>query len=227
MLAAAFLAAAQPARAQWIVHDPTSYASLIRQAQTALEQLQQLKAQVEEARRLYEGFANASGAGAYAPSLHATGLRAFLPRLADWRSAADGDLEALGDIGRRAREIREAGRLHQAPAGDPAGQDLERAGDRAARDAALGEAAAQAGAQRLQGLAELGARLDQAGSARAVMDLQARLAAEQAMAVNDQMRLQGLAMAQAAEERLRAQRDRERAKAAAEARLVALRSGFR
>ena len=43
------------------------------------------------------------------------------------------------------------------------------------------------------------------------MDLQARLQAEQALIANDQVRLQGLVMAQAAEDRVQQQRDRERA----------------
>lgn len=58
------------------------------------------------------------------------------------------------------------------------------------------------------------------------MDLQARIAAEQAMSLNDQMRLQGLAMAQDAEARLQQQRDRERAEAARQARMQRYRSGF-
>jgi type IV secretion system protein VirB5 len=223
---AALLAAATPAAAQLVVHDPTSYGSLLQQAQTALGQLQELKAQVAATRQLHEGFATASGAGRLAPSLAAPQLRAFVPDLDRYVAAARGDFQALGDIGRRAGELRAAQRLYAAPADDPAAKDLEHQGDRAARDLALGEQAARAGAARLAGLTELSAALDTAPNARAVMDLQARLAAEQAMIANDQMRLQGLAMAQAAEDRLQAQRDRERAAAARDARRQLYRSAF-
>jgi type IV secretion system protein VirB5 len=58
------------------------------------------------------------------------------------------------------------------------------------------------------------------------MDLQARATTEQAMIANDQMRLQGIAMAQAAEDRLQAQRDRERMLAARDARMATYRRGF-
>jgi type IV secretion system protein VirB5 len=58
------------------------------------------------------------------------------------------------------------------------------------------------------------------------MDLQARATTEQAMIANDQMRLQGIAMAQAAEDRLQAQRDRERMLAARESRMAAYKQGF-
>jgi type IV secretion system protein VirB5 len=215
------------ANAQLIVHDPTSYASLIREAQTALDQLNELKSQVGEAKRLYDGFNTASGAGALATALGAPQLRALVPDIDKYIAAAKGDMAALGALGRKAADIREAARLFTAQPEDLPGQDLERSGDRAARDLALGQEAANAGARRLEGLQQLASALDAAPNARAVMDLQARLAAEQAMIANDQMRLQGLAMAQDAEARLQAQRDRERAEAATEARLQLFRRGFR
>jgi type IV secretion system protein VirB5 len=215
-----------PASAQMIVHDPTSYASLIREAQTALDQLTELKAQVGETKRLYDGFNTPSGAGGLAAALGAPQLRAFVPDIDKYVAAAKGDLAALGAIGRKAADIRQAQRLFTAKADDVLGQEVERSGDRAARDLALGQEAAGVGAGRLDGLQQLALALDAAPNARAVMDLQARLAAEQAMIANDQMRLQGLAMAQHAEIRLQAQRDRERAEAQADARLELFRRTF-
>ena len=220
------LAFATPAPAQLVVHDPTSYASLIRQATTALDQLRELQSQVAEARRLYDGFNTGSGAGALAGILKAPELRAYVPEVDRYVAAARGDLAALGDLGRKAADIRAEMRLYTAPVDDALGQDLERQGDRAARDLALGRAVATAGARRLEGLDTLLSALDGAPNARAVMDLQARISAEQALSLNDQMRLQGLAMAQHAEARLQAQRDRERAAAARAARMNGYRSGF-
>lgn len=225
-LAAALSLGSQPAAAQLVVHDPTSYASLIRQATTALDQLNELRSQVAEAKRLYDGFNTGSGAGALAGLLKAPELRTYLPDVEKYVAAAKGDLSALGEIGRRAQEIRADRRLYTAGAGDRLGQDLERLGDGAARDLALGEAAAAAGSRRLEGLNDLLSALDSAPNARAVMDLQARFDAEQAMMLNDQMRLQGLAMAQAAEARLEVQRDRERAQADADARIALFRRAF-
>jgi type IV secretion system protein VirB5 len=225
-LAATLALAATPAAAQVVVHDPTSYASLIRQATTALDGLNELRTQVAEARRLYDGFNTASGAGGLANLLASPELRAFVPDVDKYVAAARGDLAALGEIGRKAGEIRAGARLYTPRADDILGQDIERQGDRAARDLALGQAAATAGSARLKGLNELLGALDGAPNARAVLDLQARFAAEQAMTANDQMRLQGLAMAQDAEVRLQAQRDRERAEAAADARLEIFRRSF-
>ena len=80
------------------------------------------------------------------------------------------------------------------------------------RSASVGELR---GDQRLDGLETLRPALDTAPNARAVLDLRPALTAEQAMIQNEQMRLQGLAMAQAAEERLEAQRRPRTAEAAA------------
>lgn len=215
-----------PASAQLVVHDPTSYASLIREAQTALDQLTELKAQVGEAKRLYDGFNNLSNVNGLATSLATPELRAFVPDIDKYVAAARGDLAALGALGRKATDIREAQRLFTARADDLLGQELDRQGDRAARDLVLGQEVASVGSGRLAGLQELTQALDAAPNARAVMDLQARLSAEQAMIANDQMRLQGLAMAQAAEARLQTQRDRERSAAAREARMAAYKRGF-
>lgn len=214
------------AHAQMIVHDPTSYVKLIAQAQTALDQLNELKTRVQQGKELFTSLNEASIVSAIAGQLGVPELREMLPDITALTAAGKGDLTALGKIGQRADEIRAQARLYTAPEGDGIGADVEAAGDRAARDLALGEAVATAGKERLEGLKELQAAIDTAPNARAVLDLQARAATEQAMIANDQMRLQGLAMAQAAEDRLQAQRERERMMAERAARMAAYKRGF-
>jgi len=217
---------ATTAQAAMVVYDPTSYAKLIEQAKTALDQLQEVKTQVQQGQALFDSLNEASGVGQIAAQLGAPSLREVLPDVSALAAAAKGDLTGLGAIGTRADTIRSANRLYTPSVGDPSSTDLEAAGRRAARDLALGEAVSTAGAQRLAGLQTLQQAIDTAPNARAVLDLQARAATEQAMIANDQMRLQGLAMAQAAEDRLQAQRDRERMAAAREARMAVYRQGF-
>ncbi|KQW67025.1 hypothetical protein ASE17_20585 [Phenylobacterium sp. Root77] len=226
LLAAGLLAGAGPAKSQAIVHDPAAYASLLAQARTALDHLNELKSQVMEAQRLYDGFNQASNIGDLAAALSHPTVRAFVPEIAPYVAAARGDFTGLGELGEAAQVVREANRLFSARPGVGVDRELEAAGDRAARDVALGRAAAEVGAVRMEGLAEIGRALDGASNARAVLDIQARLAAEQAMIANDQMRMQGLEMAQRAEERLQIQRDRESARAASEARREIYRQGF-
>ncbi len=203
-----------------VVYDPAAYFKLIEQAKTALDQLNELKTQVKQGEKLFDSLNQASGVGQIASQLSLPSLRGILPDVSALSAAAKGDLSGLGSIGTRADAIRDANRLYTPLAGDPLGADLEAAGMRAARDQALGEAVSTAGAQRLTGLQTLQQAIDSAPNARAVLDIQARATTEQAMIANDQMRLQGLAMAQAAEDRLQAQRDRERMAAARDARMA-------
>ena len=167
---------ATTANAAMIVYDPTSYAKLIEQARTALDQLNELKAQVQQGEQLLTSLNDASVVSRIASELNIPGLRDFLPDVAALSAAANGDLDALGAIGRRADEIRAANRLYTPTDGDEAGADLEAAGQRAARDLALGEVVSTAGADRLEGLKTLQAAIDTAPTARAVLDLQARAA---------------------------------------------------
>jgi type IV secretion system protein VirB5 len=230
LLAAAGLAAlslaAPAAHAQMAVYDATSYVKLIQQAQTALNQLHQAETQVQQGEQLLQSFNQASNVGALAQSLEAPALRQLLPGVPALMAAAHGDMAGLGAIGTQAAAIRNANRLYTPPAGDTLAGDLEAMGLRAARDLALGQAVATGGQERLTGLQSLQVSIDAAPNARAVLDLQARAQAEQALIANDQMRLQGLAMTQAADDRLQAQRDRERLAAANAARLALYRSGF-
>lgn len=224
---AAFLLA-QPgaASAQMAVFDSANYAKLLQETETALKQLQQLEQQVQQGQELLTSLNQISNVNSLATVLSQPALRSFLPSANLYVSASQGNLTSLGAIGANAQAIRSANQLYTAPAGDAAGADLMAAGNRAALNLAAGEAVGQAATARLTGLQQLQTGLDTAANARAVLDLQARIQAEQAMIANDQMRLQGLAMTQAAQAQIQTQRDQERAAAASQARLSLYQSGF-
>jgi len=229
LLLAAALAlglSAGTAQAQMVVHDPTNYVKILQQAQTALDQLNELKTEVLQGKQLFDSFNTASGIGEIAAELGLPNLRDVIPDVSKLTTIGGGDLAALGAIGERAGVIRDAQRLFSFDASTPRGAEFEAAGQRIARDLALGEAVSTAGAERLQGLKAINAAIDSAPNARAVLDLQARAAAEQAMIANDQMRLQAIAMAQAAEDRLQRQRDLERMAAGRASRMALYRSAF-
>ncbi len=220
--------ATSPAHAQFggIVHDPTSFAQMVKNAKNAIDQLNELKAQVQQGQELFDSLNDASDVNAIAARLGMPELRDLLPDIDLYQAALSGDLAALGELGERADEIRARNRLYTPPAGELGAAEtyyrdaLESSGARAARDYATGERVAEIADQRLEGLEELRSALDTAPNARAVMDLNARIAAEQAMIQNDQMRLQGIAMLQEAEDRLQRQRDLERAEAGRAERLA-------
>lgn len=231
-LVAAFALTPAVAQAQHIVHDPTAYARLVEDARTALQQLRALQAQVEQGQALLDSLNSISDVNSLASALGLPEVRNPLPDLRALRAAADGDLTALGDLADRADAIRRETRRYTPPAGDlPTAEgyyrdSLERSGARTARDLAVGEAVSQASDQRLEGLETLRRALDAAPNARAVMDLDARLTAEQALIQNEQLRLQGLALTQAAEARLEEQRAREQAEAARTARQAVYERAF-
>jgi type IV secretion system protein VirB5 len=214
------------AQAQVIVYDPTTFAKMLQQAQTALSQLKQAEQQVTQGQQLLTSLNQISNVNSIATVLSSPALRSFMPDPSLYVSASAGDLTALGGIGTNAQSIRNANQLYTAPAGDAAGADLMAAGNRAALNLATAEAVGQAAATRLTGLQQLQSQLDTAPNARAVMDLQARVEAEHAMIANDQMRLSGLAMTQAAQAQVQTQRDQERAAAASQARLSLYQSAF-
>jgi len=68
--------------------------------------------------------------------------------------------------------------------------------------------------------------IDAAPNARAVAEIEARLVAEQAMIANDQMRIQGLAMTQAAQTQLLNEQNAEKAAQASQTRLSLYQSAF-
>lgn len=222
--AALSLTIAAPAHAQLAVYDASAYAKLLQQAHTAVEQLKQLQRQVQQGERLADSLNVNSNVNALASRLSTPELRQFLPDITRFMAASEnGDFSGLGAIGSRATQIRAAYRIYTpttssdpSPADRYSAEALERSGDRIARDQALGESVSAAGAQRLQGLEDLRRSLDTATDARAVFDIQARISAEAALIQNDQMRLQGIAMVQQAQERAQVQRDRERARLSTE-----------
>lgn len=223
---AAVVAFAGAAQAQITVFDPSNYAKAVEEATTALNQLHQLETQVTQGTQLLTSLNQNSGVNLLATILQQPQLRTLLPDIDALVAAGRGDLNQLGALASAAQAIRSQNRLYTPPPGDVIAADIEAQGDRAARDLAAGQAVATTAQTRLTGLQQLDSALDSAGDARAVMDLQARIEAEHAMIANDQMRLQGVAMAQAAEDRLQRQRDLERMEADRAARMALYKAAF-
>lgn len=216
--------ASAPVRAEMVVTDPGAYAKMLDQIREAQAQLSQLQEQVRQGteiigqgQRLYDSLNQISNVNSIGGLLNTPAVRTLLPaEFSDARRLMSGDLQDLGSLTSRATTIRDSNRIYSptdsagiSPAEQFYRDTLEKAGVRAARDMAVGERVTQTADQRLQGLEQLREALSTAPNVRAVLDLQARIDAETAMIQNDQMRLQGVAIMQAADERLEAQRQRE------------------
>lgn len=213
------------APAAMIVHDPTSYVQLVQQAQTALDQLENLRTQVEQGARLVETLDEASGIEDIAALLEAGPWRSALPDAGIF-DPGDRVPHDLGALAARARQLRDEQRLFEANPQSDHDQRLEAAGARAARDMALAERLSAALAQRNAALDSMDEALASAPSARAVLDLQAQTALEQTRLANEQLQLQALQLAQAAEARAIAQAQDERAALTRRQRMAAYAATF-
>jgi len=222
------------AHAQMAVFDSANYAKLLQETQTALNQLQQLEKQVAQGeslvtngQQLLTSLNQISNVNNLAPVLEQPALRGFLPDANTYvtASSSGGNLTTLGVIGQAAQVIRTGYQLYNAPSGS-AYASLNTSGNQAALTLATGQAVVQAGATRLTGLQQLQTSIDAAPNARAVAEIEARLVAEQAMIANDQMRIQGLAMTQAAQTQLLNEQNAEKAAQASQTRLSLYQSAF-
>ena len=103
---------AATAPAAMIVHDPTSYVQLVQQAQTALDQLESLRTQVDQGRRLVETLDEASGIEDIAALLEAGPWRSALPDAAIF-DPSEAALDDLGALTARARQLRDEQRSEE------------------------------------------------------------------------------------------------------------------
>ncbi|GFE82476.1 P-type DNA transfer protein VirB5 [Steroidobacter agaridevorans] len=200
-----------PANAQIPVTDVGAITQLIMQLEQQYEQLdvaQDQLAQVEQTHAVLTGSRgmqrllshlqrNYLPHNAHELNLALQGISAAYPRLsAEVRSTVD------------ANSILTAGEIAVLDSGDRA--ELEAARRAAALHKALSNEQLATTSDRFAALQELIDALGDAHDPKASLDLTARIAAEQTMAANEANKLRSLDQALAAEERLNAQRRRER-----------------
>jgi len=210
-LAALMLCTTAPAAAQGIpVYDGTSYLKLLEQAKTAASQLNKLQETYNQAVKAYDaanGITNVNDIGSV---LNSSQSRNWIPSEAkDIQKLMSGANNQLGSLGTAATNIRN-GRRVDIPALNGTASDRDRAnrtaldsaGNSAATDAAIAEAAYGATGTRTQGLEQLRKSLDTATTQKQVQDIQARIAVEQAHIDNDLMQFQAVQARRTAEREL-------------------------
>lgn len=213
-------AVAGGASAQMAVYDAANHAQILKDVQNGIQQLRTLQSQLQEAQRLYQAANSISGINDLAQILNSNSVREHVPQdLQDlMRVVEGGSIDNLGELSRRIDVIKETYGL-ETPAPSRRANEadrhyeaaLERSGNRAARDMALGEGVYRSASDRLAGLQSLQRAVGQARTASEKMDLQNRIQAESAIIQNEVVRLQGLAMVQAAEHRLAEEQAKNRA----------------
>lgn len=205
-----------PATAQ-VVFDPSVFARQLdqliemkKQVDTLTSQLQVARDQLSEAKRLYDSVNKLTNANDIGALLNTPQFRKVLPQqFSEIEKLVDGQ-----GSGSFASAIDSYLTQNRAYAGKSANSYYQSELDRIARETgakhSLGQAVYDTASQRIDALEELRRRISSASGAKEVLDLSARLQAEQALLQNDVLRMQGLAMIQQARGDMDAQREREK-----------------
>ena len=210
LLAAAAIAvvgAGSPAIAQGIpVYDSSGYLQALATAGNTLKLIRQGQTQITTASSQLQSLQKLTNVNTVATSLIDPSVRNILPTTSmDATTLLAGDLTKLGSLGTQAAQIqsRYAITPSTSVSSDAAyNQALKDITGSAATTAALGANTLSITQTRMQGLDQLRTRLDSAKDPKDVMDLQARIAVEQAQLQNDMLKMQAIQMAQAGQSQL-------------------------
>lgn len=199
ILAGALMAAVPgTVRAQVIVFDPQAVAQQMQQLQSQMQQLATLRSQLDQAQQLYGSLNRLTDVSSVAALLSRPEIRSALP-------SGSQEIQSLfsgtggGSLGSAAGS-RLAGNSHYTSAGnDFYSQEIARLARSTAGGQSLAQGIYDAATKRMEGLEQLRQRLGTSSSAKEVLDLQARIQAEQGFLQIDTLRMQALAQLQQAE----------------------------
>lgn len=197
----ALASAASPASAQGIpVFDTTTYMQALQTARQTLSMVEQGKQQLATAANQLNSLRKLTNVNSIAPQLLNPQVRNILPNTTiDASTLLSGDLSKLGSLGSLASNIQS--RYTMAPSSSSSAdaeyaQALKNATGHAATTAALGDHTLSITQTRMQGLDQLREQLSNARDPKDVMDLQTRVAVEQAQLQNDMLKMQAIQMSQ-------------------------------
>lgn len=206
----ALIGVAPAARAQWAVVDVGAIAQLIEQVATIKQQLDTARNQLTQAQRQYQSMTGGRGM----EQLLGGTVRNYLPP--DWRQLDAAVRGVQGSYSALTTQLRDAMDANAVLPPDQVArlsvqerEQLEDARRVAAMRQVTSQQALEASSARFASLQQLIAAIGSAEDPKAVMDLQARIGAEQAMLQNEQTKLMVLYQAAQAEEIARRQRSSE------------------
>lgn len=200
----ALAAFSSPAAAQGIpVFDSSSYLQALATVQHTATMIQQGEQQIQTATNTLASLQKLTNVNSIASSLLQSQVRNILPDTTiHTATLTGGDLTRIGSLGTLATSIQ--ARFGLTPSGNSDAdvayaQALRDSTGPAAATAALGENTLSIAQTRMQGLDQLREQLSSAKDPKDVMDLQARISAEQAQLQNDLLKMQAIQLAQASE----------------------------
>jgi type IV secretion system protein VirB5 len=200
------IAAPLPVLAQGMpVHDSANLLQQINAVRQALQIVAQGKAQIAAAQKLYQDLNKLTDIPRLAKQLQTDALRQLDTSAGSLKGFGTGNLDVVGAARGKANAVYRDLLEQLGVAGS---KQARAAFDLNARNigiqAGLAENIGSAVTSRTQGLEQMRSRLASAGTSKEVADLTARLQLESVAMQNDQLRVQAIALQQAAQQRERA-----------------------
>ena len=175
------------------VSDAGAIAKHVEQIGKLTEQIKTMQAQLTQAKQLYESFNKLTDVNDVASLLSSDEFRKHLPK-------EFGEIEKLDQ--NRAYQGGDANSFYRT--------ELDRIARQTGAKHSIGQSVYDTASKRIDGLEELRRKITESKDAKAVLDLSARIQAEQALLQNEVLRMQGLAMVQQARGDMDGQRQKER-----------------
>jgi type IV secretion system protein VirB5 len=211
MVALPFSALAQ------VVFDPSVFArqfdqliEMKKQVETLTSQLKVAQDQLAQAKQLYDSFNKLTNANDVAGLLNSSEFRKYLPgEFAQIEGLMKGS--GSGSFASSIDSYLSQNRVYtENPGNSFYASELDRIARQTGAKHSLGQAVYDTASRRIDQLEELRRQISASKDAKEVLDLSARLQAEQALLQNDVLRLQGLAMIQRAQSDMDVEREHER-----------------
>lgn len=200
-----------------IVFDPSVFARQLdqlmemkKQVDTLTSQLAVAQDQLKQSKQLYDSFNKLTNANDIGALLNTPQFRKVLPQqFSDIERLTSG--QGSGNFADAIDHYLSQSRYYSGNSGNSYYQsELDRIARQTGAKHSLGQAVYDTASQRIDALEELRTRISSATDVKEVLDLSARLQAEQALLQNDVLRMQGLAMIQQARTDMDRQREREK-----------------
>lgn len=215
IISLAFAAFISPAFAQipvtvttQVSDSPMTFAEFAENATRWKQQYDQMKGQIDQAKKQYEALSGSRGLGTI---MNNPALRDYLP--SDWQAVYDSvNKGGYSGLSGRAQSIYSSNQAFDACANvtpADARTSCEARAVKPSQDQAFALNAYDAAKSRIDQIDQLMREINNTQDPKAIQELQARIAAEQANIQNEQTKLQMFAMVAAAEEKAQEQRRRE------------------
>lgn len=191
------------------VFDAGAIAKHVEQIGKLTEQIKTMEAQLTQAKQLYESFNKLTDVNDIASLLSSEEFRKHLPKefgeIEKLVSGGGGSLSGIVD-----RYLDQNRAYHGGDANSFYRTELDRIARQTGAKHSIGQSVYDTASKRIDGLEELRRKITASKDAKDVLDLSARIQAEQALLQNEVLRMQGLAMVQQARGDMDGQRQKER-----------------